>query len=98
MDVTYEDNALKDLELNANAKSKLDVKLIKSFRRLMNSIQNATDENDLRALPGKHFEKMSGDYEGLYTMRLNKQWRLFFSIISGTPKNTIHIIKIDDPH
>jgi toxin HigB-1 len=33
---------------------------------------------DLRIPPGNHLEKLSGDREGQYSIRINDQWRLCF--------------------
>ena len=34
--------------------------------------------NDLARLPGNHFEKLRGDREGQYSIRINDQWRICF--------------------
>ena len=47
------------------------------FRKLQ-MIDDATADKDLRAPPSNHFEKLRGHLEGLYSIRVNKQWRLIF--------------------
>ena len=33
---------------------------------------------DLAALPGNHFEALSGNRKGQYSIRINDQWRICF--------------------
>ena len=47
------------------------------FRRLQ-MIDDATTDQDLRVPPGNHFEKLRGNLEGFYAIRVNRQWRLIF--------------------
>lgn len=47
------------------------------FRKLQ-MIDDATADRDLRALPGNHFERLSGSLAGYHSMRVNRQWRLVF--------------------
>ncbi len=39
--------------------------------------------DDLRAPPGNRLEKLSGDREGQYSIRINRQWRICFRWRSG---------------
>ena len=51
-------------------------------RRL--SVLNAAPSLDtLRALPSNRLEALRGDWEGLYSIRINRQWRICFSWPSG---------------
>lgn len=47
------------------------------FRKLQ-LIDNAASDQDLRAPPSNHFEKLRGDLAGFHSIRVNKQWRLVF--------------------
>jgi toxin HigB-1 len=47
------------------------------FRKLQ-MMDDATTDLDLRVPPSNHFEKLRGKLEGLYSIRINKQWRLVF--------------------
>ena len=47
------------------------------FRRLQ-MMDDATTDQDLRAPPSNHFEKLRGNLGGLHSIRVNKQWRLVF--------------------
>lgn len=41
-------------------------------------IDDATADQDLRVPPGNHFERVRGTLHGLYSICINKQWRLIF--------------------
>lgn len=47
------------------------------FRKLQ-LIDDATSDQDLRAPPSNHFEKLRGALEDFHAIRVNKQWRLVF--------------------
>jgi toxin HigB-1 len=53
------------------------------FRKLQ-MIDDATTEQDLRVPPSNHFEKLRGNLEGLYSIRVNKKWRLIIRWDSRT--------------
>jgi toxin HigB-1 len=71
---------------------------VRGFRRVYQAIDAAEDERDLRAMRSFRFEKLDGDRDGQYSMRLSKQWRLIITIEKGEPKNTIVVIEIVDYH
>jgi proteic killer suppression protein len=74
-------------------------------RRLPNDIQsvalrklrmpnNAADLADLRSPPANRLEKLSGDREGQYSVRINDQWRICFTWQQGNAGN----VEICDYH
>jgi toxin HigB-1 len=52
-------------------------------RRKLRMIAAAININDLRQPPGNRLEKLSGDREGQYSIRVNDQWRICFVWDSG---------------
>lgn len=48
-------------------------------RRKLRMINNAQNANDLRVPPANHLEKLSGNFSGLYSIRINNQWRIIFN-------------------
>ena len=52
----------------------------------------ATDLNDLRSPPGNRLEALGGDLEGLYSIRINDQWRIVFR---WTPNGPTEVRVID---
>lgn len=53
-----------------------------ALRKLM-MIDNAKGLNDLRIPPNNRLEALHGDREGQYSIRINDQWRICFSMNEG---------------
>jgi len=51
--------------------------------RKLRMINNSININDLRVPPANRLEKLSGDREGQYSIRINDQWRTCFEWKSG---------------
>ena len=47
-------------------------------RRKLDMIAAAYQLNDLRVPPGNRLEALKGNYEGLFSVRINDQWRIIF--------------------
>lgn len=47
-------------------------------RRKLRMIDNAKKLNDLRIPPGNRLEKLEGNWEGYWSIRINDQWRICF--------------------
>jgi toxin HigB-1 len=60
----------------------------------LNRIKAAVDQRDLSALRGNRFEKLKGDRAGVYSIRINDQWRITFRIV----RNRALDVKIEDYH
>ena len=50
----------------------------RALRKLMH-LNSAISLDDLRHIPGDHLEKLSGDRDDQYSIRINQQWRIVFS-------------------
>lgn len=46
-------------------------------------LHTVTRVEDLRVPPGNRLERLSGDLEGLYSIRVNDQWRIVFAWEQG---------------
>ncbi|WP_230661023.1 type II toxin-antitoxin system RelE/ParE family toxin [Psychrobacter sp. I-STPA10] len=58
-------------------------------------VLNSTDNiEDLRIPPSNHLEKLTGDREGQYSIRINQQWRICFNWQDGHAEN----VEIVDYH
>ena len=53
-----------------------------ALRKLM-MINNAKSLNDLRIPPNNRLESLHGDREGQYSIRINNQWRICFTMNEG---------------
>ncbi|MCE4267261.1 type II toxin-antitoxin system RelE/ParE family toxin [Rhodococcus globerulus] len=73
---------------------KLPQDIQRTPRRKLLLIAAATDVNDLRSPPGNHLEKLTGDRNGQYSIRINGQYRICFNWTG----NTAHNVEIVDYH
>jgi proteic killer suppression protein len=72
--------ASKDTEkiFRGQVSRKLPRDIQRTARRKLLYLNDAEDIQDLRAPPGNRLEKLSGDREGQYSIRINDQWRICF--------------------
>ncbi len=54
------------------------VELVRRAQQLLAVLDAVTSIEDLRSPPGNRLEKLWGDREGQYSVRINKQWRICF--------------------
>lgn len=64
-----------------------------ALRRLV-YLHNAKELNDLLVPPSNRLEKLSGDRQGQYSIRINSQWRICFAWNEGAAHN----VEIVDYH
>ena len=58
---------------------KLPQDIQRSARRKLELLDGADTLQDLRIPPATRLEKLSGDREGQYSIRINDQWRICFA-------------------
>ena len=63
-------------------------------RRKLRMLNNAQDVNDLRIPPANRLEKLKGNLEDNYSIRINNQWRIIFQWFN----NDSYDVKIVDYH
>jgi proteic killer suppression protein len=51
--------------------------------RKLRMLNNVHDLNDLRSPPGNRLERLSGERQGQYSIRINDQWRVCFAWRDG---------------
>ena len=66
---------------------KLPPTIQNAARRKLRMIASAKDGKDLRVPPGNHLEELVGNLAGLYSIRINDQWRIVFSFENGGADN-----------
>jgi len=99
MEIEFRDGNLDRLETDAEySAGYAQNAVVKAYRKRMQAIRAADDERDLYAVKGNRFEKLKGARSHQYSLRLNDQWRLIVEIKSGSPKNTIVVVGIEDYH
>ena len=62
--------------------------------RKLRMINNSIDLEDLRLPPANRLEKLKGDREGQFSIRINKQWRICFEWLDGDA----YSVEISDYH
>lgn len=65
-----------------------------AFRKLI-MIDNAENINDLRIPPANHLERLAGNRLGQYSIRVNNQYRICFTLEN---QNDICDVEITDYH
>jgi len=78
-----------------------DGKRVKAFQgfkkqaeKRLEILDAADSLNDLTALPSNRFEALTGNRQGQYSIRINKQWRICFTWPADGPEN----VEISDYH
>lgn len=99
MDVEFRDKKLALVETDrAAAETGLSIALIESARDKLNYIRQAVDERDLRNWKSLHYEKLEGNRSGQRSIRLNKQFRLVFTLDNECSPPKITVLSIEDYH
>ena len=57
---------------------KIPVEIQRVGRRKLRMLNNSQGKMDLRIPPSNRLEKLSGDLDRFYSIRINKQWRIIF--------------------
>lgn len=79
---------------NQQFSKKLPAAIQKIALRKLIMMDNATNIQDLKVPPSNHLEKLSGDRAGQYSIRINDQYRICFTM----DNNDIHNVEIVDYH
>ncbi len=98
MDVDFEDETLRRLEVDRDFAGGHDQAIVKAFRKRMQFIRSAPDERDFYAMRSLHFKQRQGDREGQYSMRLNDQWRLIVKLERREVGKVVVVVSIVDYH
>ena len=95
MEIRFATKDLEALYTTEQGAARYPVAVVEAFFDLVTLIAEAPDERDLRALKGVHFEKLPS--KDVFSMRLNKQWRLelVFEPPKGSDKTAV-IIRISN--
>ena len=83
-----------ELVFHGRISRKLPHDIQRTARRKLLYLHDAEDLSDLLAPPGNRLEKLSGDRQGQYSIRINDQWRICFRWENGRA----HDVEIVDYH
>ena len=91
MEIEFRDKTLALVETDRAAETRLPVSVINSLRQKLVVIRAAPDERTLRNWKSLHYEKMEGEERSI---RLNKQFRLIFTLDTESKPNKMTIIRV----
>jgi len=98
MEIEFANDDHDRLETDAAFTMGLAPALVKSFRFRMQGLRSASDERDLYAIKSWRFEKLKGDRQGQYSIRLNDQFRLILEMVRDGEGKRLRVIGIEDYH
>src|SRR5438067_305170 len=58
----------------------------RQLKKRLTMLEDAQSKDDLRLLPSNHFEALTGDRKGQFSIRINQQWRICFEWPEGTER------------
>jgi proteic killer suppression protein len=88
MIVSFRVDWLRDFFVEDVRAKKIPSDLESRLFRKIQMIDDATTDQDLRAPPSNHFEKLHGNLAGFHSSRVNKQWRPVFQWDGGRGEAT----------
>ncbi len=78
MIVSFRDGWLHDFFVEDIRSKRIPSDLESRLFRKIQMLDDATTDQDLRAPPSNHFEKLRGNLKDYHSIRVNQQWRLVF--------------------
>ena len=97
MVVTFEKTYLKELyELGrcTDKKHRFQPQIVKTYRRRIEQLQSAPTSETLIKFNSLNFEVLKGDKAGLYSIRVNNQYRIEFTLDSEADNQLLTICNI----
>ena len=82
MIISFQDRETEKI-FNLKQSRKLPLTIQRVAIRKLVMIDSAITINDLRIPPANHLEKLKGEREGQYSIRINQQWRICFNWNAG---------------
>lgn len=98
MDVDFNHADYRRLEVDGTFTSSFSASVVTMYRKRMQAIRSAPDERVFYAMKSLHFEKLKGNRNGQYSMRLNDQWRLILEFRMKDGNKTFVVVAIEDYH
>ena len=98
MEVRFDDASLDLLETDPTYTGGYGQATVKAFRKRLNFIRQAQDERDFYAMRSLNFERLRGERDHQYSMRLNDHWRLILEFEGKGPQKVVVIKGIEDYH
>jgi len=98
MEVEFADASLAQIETDDAGATRFPIAVIRSARRKLVMLRAAPDDRTLRNWKSLHYEQMKGDRQGQRSIRLNKKFRLVFTLDNEADPKKVTILGIEDYH
>lgn len=97
MIVTFEQTYLKELYENgktSDKKHRFQPSIVKRYKDIINYLMKATSKEELYPIKSLHFEALHGDKKGLFSVKVNDQYRIEFSLTENFEEPILTICNI----
>jgi proteic killer suppression protein len=98
MEVRFGSDSLRRLETDPAYDGGYAEAIVKAYRRRIRFIKQAPDERDLYKMNSLNFERLKGNRNHQYSMRLNDQWRLILEFAGAAPNKSVVVVGIEGYH
>jgi len=98
MDIQFKHQSYDRLEIDTSFDGGLPLAAVKAYRKRIALIRSAIDERDFYAMKSLHYEKLKGNRDHQFSMRLNDQWRLILEFLSEQSGKIVVVVSIEDYH
>jgi proteic killer suppression protein len=98
MEVRHADRNCERIEAELAYSGGFGHDLVRSYRKKMQLIRAAANEQDFYAMKSLHYEKLKGRRSHQRSMRLNDQFRLIIQLEKKGGQTMIAIVGIEDYH
>lgn len=97
MIVTFEKTYLKELYENgktSDKKHRYQPSIVKRYKDRISYLMKATSKEELYPIKSLHFEALLGDKKGLFSVKVNDQYRIEFSLTENIEESILTICNI----
>ncbi len=97
MIVTFEKTYLRDLYENGKSSDKkyrFQPSIVKRYIDRINYLKKVNSKEELYLIKSLHFEALHGDRNGLFSVKVNDQYRIEFSLSEDTEQPILTICNI----
>lgn len=97
MKIYFNNKYLEELaESKPKGKMRYSLEVVTTYRKKLIILGNVRNSSELRAFKSLHFERLTGDKLGLYSIRVNDKYRLEFLLNKEMDIVIEEIIVIED--
>ncbi|MDR0559461.1 MAG: type II toxin-antitoxin system RelE/ParE family toxin [Prevotellaceae bacterium] len=97
MIVTFEKEYLRDLYetgKSVDKKYRFQPEIVRKYRHCIDLMRNSPNTNSLARYNSLNFEKLTGNRQGLFSIRVNKQYRIEFTVKNEGVETVVTVCNI----